>query len=72
MHKFRNLHTLSSWKQEFMLSVLDLLINHSYLADQMKAAMKAGGEMPDEVKQLIRSVRASQASQRQSVVAPIP
>lgn len=32
MHKFQNLENLSAWKQEFMLSVLDLLINHSYLA----------------------------------------
>ncbi len=59
MHKFRHLHELSPWKQEFMLSVLDLLINHSYLAGQMKAAMKEGGkEMPQEVKELIARVRA--------------
>src|SRR6185369_17665623 len=44
MHKFQNLHRLTPWKQEFMLSVLDLLINHSYLADQMKAAMGEGKE----------------------------
>jgi anaerobic magnesium-protoporphyrin IX monomethyl ester cyclase len=58
MHKFQHLHELSGWKQEFMLSVLDLLIHHSYLAGQMKAAMKEGGaEMPREVKDLIGSVK---------------
>lgn len=57
MHKFQNLHQLSPWKQEFMLSVLDIFINHSYLAGQMKAAMKEGGEMPEEVKKLLRTVK---------------
>jgi len=57
MHKFKNLHTLSSWKQEFMLAVLDLLIHHSYLAGQMKQAMKEGKEMPPEVKELLSRVK---------------
>jgi anaerobic magnesium-protoporphyrin IX monomethyl ester cyclase len=58
MHKFQHLHELSSWKQEFMLSVLDLLIHHSYLAGQMKAAMREGGkEMPPEVLELLRRVK---------------
>jgi anaerobic magnesium-protoporphyrin IX monomethyl ester cyclase len=72
MHKFRHLHELSSWKQEFMLSVLDLLIHHSYLAGQMKAAMKEGGaEMPPEVMELIRSVK-SHGKPSPHPVAPIP
>jgi anaerobic magnesium-protoporphyrin IX monomethyl ester cyclase len=74
MHKFQNLHSLSPWKQEFMLSVLDLLINHSYLAGQMKAAMKEGGrEMPQEVKDLIRSVKGHGSGASHPVaLAPIP
>jgi anaerobic magnesium-protoporphyrin IX monomethyl ester cyclase len=74
MHKFQHLHELSPWKQEFMLSVLDLLINHSYLAGQMKAAMKEGGrEMPQEVKDLIRSVKGHGGGAYHPVaVAPIP
>jgi anaerobic magnesium-protoporphyrin IX monomethyl ester cyclase len=72
MHKFRHLHELSSWKQEFMLSVLDLLIHHSYLAGQMKAAMKEGGaEMPPEVLELIRSVKGH-GNASPHLVAPIP
>ncbi len=72
MHKFKNLHELSPWKQEFMLSVLDLLINHSYLAGQMKAAMKEGGkEMPAEVLELIRSVKSSGKS-KPHAMPPIP
>ena len=59
MHKFQHLHELSPWKQEFMLSVLDLLINHSYLAGQMKAAMKEGGAgMPPEVMALLRTIKS--------------
>jgi anaerobic magnesium-protoporphyrin IX monomethyl ester cyclase len=71
MHKFQRLHELSAWKQQFMLSVLDLLINHSYLAGQMKAAMKEGGkEMPQEVKDLIRVKGHVMGSAHP--VAPIP
>ncbi|GFO53614.1 magnesium-protoporphyrin IX monomethyl ester cyclase [Geomonas sp. Red276] len=80
MHKFQHLHELSPWKQEFMLSVLDLLINHSYLAGQMKSAMKEGGaRMPEEVVQLMRAVNGRHAARRapanvdhHAVVAPIP
>ncbi len=58
MHKFQHLHELSPWKQEFMLSVLDLLMNHSYLAGQMKSAMKQEGKvMPPEVRELMKSVK---------------
>lgn len=74
MHKFQNLHQLSPWKQEFMLSVLDIFINHSYLAGQMKAAMKDGMEMPEEVKKLLEAVKG--VSKRQidhhPALAPIP
>ncbi len=72
MHKFKHLHELSPWKQEFMLAVLDLLINHSYLAGQMKAAMKDGQEMPEEVKQLLRAVKGYRATQAPQTIAPIP
>ena len=74
MHKFQTLHTLSPWKQEFMLSVLNLLINHSYLAGQMKAAMRDGAAgMPEEVKALLRAVKgASGHMDRHPAVAPIP
>ena len=72
MHKFQHLHELSPWKQEFMLSVLDILIHHSYLAGQMKAAMREGGaEMPQEVKDLIRTVKGH-AKGSPHPVAPIP
>lgn len=74
MHKFQTLHTLTPWKQEFMISVLDLLINHSYLAGQMKAAMRDGKDMPEEVKTLLRSVKGAGAGHmdRHPAVAPIP
>lgn len=74
MHKFQNLHELSPWKQEFMLSVLDIFINHSYLAGQMKAAMKEGKEMPEEVRKLLRTVKeaARDRMDYHPAVAPIP
>lgn len=74
MHKFRTLGTLTPWKQEFMLSVLDLLINHSYLAGQMKAAMRDGAEMPAEVKALLKGVNGAGKghADRHPAVAPIP
>ena len=75
MHKFQHLHELSPWKQEFMLSVLDILINHSYLAGQMKAAMREGGrEMPEEVKTLLRAVKGAAGGHmdQHPAVAPIP
>ncbi len=75
MHKFQHLHELSPWKQEFMLSVLDIFINHSYLAAQMKAAMKEGKGMPEEVKALMRAVKGHAMGQeldRHPAIAPIP
>lgn len=55
-------------------SVLDILINHSYLAGQMKAAMKDGMEMPEEVKALLRVVKATAGGKEDHnpAVAPIP
>ena len=75
MHKFQHLHELSPWKQEFMVSVLDILINHSYLAGQMKAAMREGGrQMPPEVMALLKAVKgaAGEHMDRHPAVAPIP
>lgn len=74
MHKFQNLHRLTPWKQEFMLAVLHLLINHSYLAGQMKQAMREGKEMPAEVKSLLKSIHGAERkhADRHPAVAPIP
>ena len=74
MHKFQNLDKLTLWKQEFMVSVLDILINHSYLADQMKAAMKEGRQMPPEVRALLKAVKggAHDRIDQHPLLAPIP
>ncbi len=71
MHKLQNIHKLSAWKQEFMLSVLDLLINHSCMADQMRAMIKDGWEMPVEVKSILDTVSKHKRDKHQ-VIAPIP
>lgn len=57
MHKFQKLHELSPWKRTFMVSVLDILINNSYLAGQMRAMMKDGKQMPPEVQALLKSMK---------------
>ena len=74
MHKFQNLDKLTPWKQEFMISVLDILVNHSYLAEQMKNAMKEGKEMPPEVKKLLHSLKPPIVKPviDNLVIAPIP
>jgi len=74
MHKFQNLDKLTPWKQEFMVSVLDILINHSYLAGQMKAAMKEGKEMPPEVRAMLKVVKGGAHGHPDShpALAPIP
>ena len=57
MHKFRHLHDLTPWKRDFMVSVLDILINNSYLAGQMRDMMKGGREMPPEVQALLSGMK---------------
>ena len=74
MHKFQNLDELSDWKREFMLSVFDILINHSYLSNQMQD-MAAAKRMPDEVKAMLKKVSAAKRDFRQGearTFAPIP
>jgi len=45
-----------------MLPVLDIPVNRSCLAGRMKAAMKDGREMPEEVKALKKSVTGAAVS----------
>ncbi len=51
MAKMAGLAALSSGKQEFMRSVMDLLINHSYLGEHIKSA---AAEMPASVKRMMK------------------
>ncbi len=74
MHKFQTLQTLTPWKQEFMLSVLNLLMNHSYLAGEMKSAMRDGAGMPEEIKAMLKTVHgaAGRHGDHHPAVAPLP
>ncbi len=63
MDKFRRLHELTPWKRKFMVSVLDILINNSYLAGEMRGAMKEGKEMPAEVRALLAQVKHYQQAE---------
>ncbi len=50
--KFKNLHKLTPEKRTFMVSVLKLLIEKSYLGHEMKH-MAAGAEMPESVRAML-------------------
>lgn len=52
MWKFKNLHRVSSAKQEFMKKVLKVLIDYSYLGDVMRKRFKEGMPIPDEMKKI--------------------
>jgi anaerobic magnesium-protoporphyrin IX monomethyl ester cyclase len=77
MDKFQNLHKLSSWKQEFMLSVFDILMNNSYLAEHMKSLAGAGKKMPPEVAAMLKNMNGMKRSKekekvKEMALAPIP
>ena len=73
MHKFQNLEELSPWKQEFMLAVFDILLNYSYLSEDMQDMGREGGQrMPEEVKAMLKKVAATKKDMRSKAIAPIP
>jgi anaerobic magnesium-protoporphyrin IX monomethyl ester cyclase len=55
--KFRNLARLSPEKRSFMVRVLKLLIENSYLGDEMRR-MAGHAQMPDSVKAMLTEVEA--------------
>ena len=55
--KFKNLDKLSTWKRSFMVRVLKLLIENSYLGKEMHHMAK-GAEMPDSVKRMLAEIAA--------------
>jgi anaerobic magnesium-protoporphyrin IX monomethyl ester cyclase len=55
--KFMNLDKLSTWKRSFMVRVLKLLIEESYLGKEMHHMAK-GAEMPDSVKRMLAQIAA--------------
>ncbi|MBI5067473.1 MAG: cobalamin B12-binding domain-containing protein [Deltaproteobacteria bacterium] len=50
--KFKNLEKLSPWKRSFMIRVLKLLIQESYLGKEMHK-MASGAHMPEAVKRML-------------------
>jgi anaerobic magnesium-protoporphyrin IX monomethyl ester cyclase len=72
MHKFQNLEQLSRWKQEFMLSVFDILINHSYLSTQMRDLADPRARMPESVKAMLKKVGQTRRTLSNEPIAPIP
>lgn len=57
--KMRRLDSLSPEKRTFMVSVMRILANHSYLADHMKGI---AGEMPPEAQRMMAAMDALEAS----------
>ena len=54
--KLKNLRSLPAGKQDFMLKVMKILANHSYLADKMKGIER---EMPEEVRRALHAANVS-------------
>jgi anaerobic magnesium-protoporphyrin IX monomethyl ester cyclase len=55
--KFVNLDRLSPWKRSFMVRVLKLLIENSYLGKEMHQMAK-GARMPDSVRRMLAEMEA--------------
>lgn len=72
MHRFKNLGLLSSWKQEFMLSVFKILVHNSYLARQMRQMGGSTSEMPAEILDILGPHSAPTAALPARNHAPIP
>lgn len=72
MHKFQNLEQLTPWKQEFMLAVFDILMNHSYLATQMQDMAAPGNRMPDSVRAMLKKVGAARRELVGVGIPPLP
>lgn len=71
MHKFENIEQLTPWKQEFMLSVFDILMNYSYLAGEMRG-MASGAKMPDSVRNMLKKMKTAKRELVAQPLAPIP
>jgi anaerobic magnesium-protoporphyrin IX monomethyl ester cyclase len=50
MDKFSKLKSMTSFKRDYMISVMKLLMEHSYIASQIKSVQ---GAMPEEIRQFI-------------------
>jgi hypothetical protein len=59
--KFQNLDKLPPHKREFMVKVLKLLIENSYLGHEMHR-MASGGQMPDSVRKMLSEIRNADIS----------
>lgn len=59
MDKFKRLSSLSSFKQDYMVRVLDLLIKHSYLGEKMASLRAQGAEMPEGVRKVLEAAGMS-------------
>ena len=55
--KFKNLGKLSPWKRDFMVRVLKLLIERSYLGREMHH-MASGAQMPEAVRKMLAEIEA--------------
>ncbi len=51
--KFQRLDELSPAKRRFLLAVLKLLVEHSYLADHIRSMAHGGGEAPEAMRKVM-------------------
>lgn len=63
-HKMRNLDAMSPGKRAFMVAVMDLLVNHSYLGEKMRGLADSGRPLPPEMAAIFARLKAAGAAQR--------
>lgn len=66
--KFKNLDALSPQKREFMVKVLKLLIENSYLGHEMHR-MASGAAMPDSVRKMLAEIQGADITGGRTVPA---
>ncbi len=59
MSKMHRFHSMPAHKRDFMVSVMDLLVEHSYLGEKMRAMADHTDEMPEEMKKIFERMRAA-------------
>jgi len=57
MDKLSRLDEMSDHKREFMIAVINLIANNSYLAEQMMGIGNKSGEMPAQIKKYLAELR---------------
>jgi anaerobic magnesium-protoporphyrin IX monomethyl ester cyclase len=61
MQKIRGLDAMTSSKRAFMVSVMDLLVHHSYLGEKMRAMAEDADHLPPEMEAIFQGLARREA-----------